>query len=388
MGRVSLFSAQDLPAAPSMQVMIEALHPAHSHDLRFTHAAAADVSQVPSGQRRGVNIFGPGVSPRMEASALGQSRMREVSSVLLNNAGYESNSLTVYDRDLRLFTDGILNLDAPRALANFDPEFHLDQDGELYQADDWLARATYIDCIALPVCGLGFKNYGHFLYDGLPGVFLHSQMLDMNAARIVGQRLQPWQRDILAALGLDKHYMELKGHAVFRKLLTTTLLSMHVAYPTGFIRGMFDRIRFQFGLSSETPNRLVYLARGGDTSRRVLRNREEIETLMASLGFEVVQAERLPFGEQVQLLASCRVVVGESGAAMANLGFSQPGTRVLEIQPELFVEGWIRGMCFILSHPWHVYFAEVDSPQPDGTFSYRIDPDDLAAAVRLVVAGS
>ena len=182
---------------------------------------------------------------------------------------------------------------------------------------------------------------------------------------------------------------------MFRKLLTTTLLSLHVSYPTGFVRPLFDLLRFRFG-ATDPPHRRVFFSRANDQSRRVLRNRDEIETRMATLGFEIIRPEHLPFREQARLLAEASFVAGESGAAMANLGFCPPGTRVLEIQPDRFVEGWTRGMCFQFAHQWNVYFAHVDSapvlaadglPQnPNQVFSFVVDPDDLMAAVRAIDA--
>ena len=117
---------------------------------------------------------------------------------------------------------------------------------------------------------------------------------------------------------------------------------------------------------------------------------------MAGLGFAVVRPEHLSFTEQVALMSSAEMVVGESGAAMANLGFCPPGAKVLEIQPERFVENWTRGMCFHFGHRWSVYLGRVDSEMlpdaagqatdPNQVFSYEVDPDDLADAVAAVQA--
>ena len=140
----------------------------------------------------------------------------------------------------------------------------------------------------------------------------------------------------------------------------------------------------------------MFLSRGSDSTRRVLRNRVEVETRMAKLGFLIFRPETMPFREQVATLGAADVVVGESGAAMGGIGFCQPGTKVVEIQPECFLDGWTRGMCFQFAHRWHVYLArveplpDVDSDRylldPNGPFSYEIDPDNLARAVETVIA--
>ncbi len=323
------------------------------------------------------------------------ARMREVASVVLNDCRFVASSMSIIDRRDRVFLDGIDNLSSANVLAGSDPHYMMDETGRLGLRDEFVRRTTYLDCVALPVCGPGFPNYGHFLYDGLCVAWLHTQLLADRPLRIVGQPLLPWQRDILEAAGLARHYLAVTDSVVFRKVLTSTLLSLHVSYPTGFVRPLFDVLRFRFG-ADEPAKRRLFFSRIGDVTRRVLRNRGEIEARMAALGFEIVRPERLSFREQVRLMSQASFVAGESGAAMANLGFCPPGTRVLEIQPERFVEGWTRGMCFQFAHRWHVYFAHVDSepvPAADGTmhdptqvFSFLVDPSDLANAVEVIDA--
>ncbi len=387
------FRASDLPVVGDFDAVAAALESGAREDCAFMHAPRSGVAHTPAGLVRGVNLFGPGVSAEMTATPGSIGRMREVSSVVLNDCRFVSSSMSVIDRRDRVFLDGVDNLGGAPALAGFDPHYTQDAAGTLGLRDEFVRRTTHIDCVALPVCGPGLPNYGHFLYDGLCVAWLHAQLLAGRPLRVVGQPLQPWQREILAAVGLERHYLEVTDSVVFRKLLTTTLLSLHVSYPTGFARPMFDMLRFRFGVAGPARRRLFF-SRAGDVTRRVLRNRAEIEARMVELGFEVVRPERLSFRDQVRLMGEAAFVAGESGAAMANLGFCPPGTRVLEIQPDRFVEGWTRGMCFQFAHRWHVYFARVDSspvPAADGTpqdpsqvFSFAVDVADLSRAVEAI----
>ena len=387
------FRASDLAPVDDFEALDAALRTGTREDCAFIHAPRSGVAHTPAGLVRGVNLFGPGISPEMTATSGSIGRMREVTSVVLNDARFVASSMSVIDSRDRVFLDGIDNLGGADALAGYDPHYGRDADGALRLDDGFAARAAYIDCVALPVCGPGLPNYGHFLYDGLCAVWLHAQLLRDRPLRVVGQPLLPWQREILAAVGLESLYLEVTGPVVFRKLLTTTLLSLHVSYPTAFVRPLFDLMRFRFGTAA-SPLRRVFFSRAADVGRRVLRNRPEIEGRMRDLGFEVIHPERLSFRDQVRVMAEAAFVVGESGAAMANLGFCTPGTRVLEIQPERFVEGWTRGMCFQFAHRWHVYFAKVDSapvvgsdgtPQdPSQVFSYVVDAAELARAVEAI----
>lgn len=388
MPRGGTFVAADLPQADDFAAFRTALRHGPRTDLAFVHAPPRTVAQMPGGMVRGVNLFGPGHSPGMTDNPTATTATREIASVLLHDACMIDSSLAVLDRDDRVFASGVENIGAQR-LGVLDGNFRLDDAGMPLLADGVRARAERRALVAMPVCGAGFPNYGHFLYDGLPAVFMLRELFADPRLCVAGQRLAPWQRDILAALDLEGHYLEIGRPTVFDAVLASTTLAMHVSYPSACIRPMFDVLRARCGAAGIGGPRKVFLSRAGDT-RRHLRNRAAVEDMMARHGFAIVRPEHMGFREQVALMASCRVVAGESGAAMANLGFCAPGTRVLEIQPERFVEGWVRGMCFMLGHAWHVYFARVDGPQPDVAdgeghrFAYDVDVAELEQVVSMM----
>jgi predicted O-linked N-acetylglucosamine transferase (SPINDLY family) len=83
-------------------------------------------------------------------------------------------------------------------------------------------------------------------------------------------------------------------------------------------------------LPDPSRRRRLYLARRGAKVRR-LTNAEEIENYLSSQGFEVVDTATLSFQEQMRLLAEAEVVVAQSGAALANIVFARPGTRIIPL---------------------------------------------------------
>ena len=175
----------------------------------------------------------------------------------------------------------------------------------------------------------------------------------------------------------------------FRRILGSTLLAMHVSYPTQFVRPLFDLLRFRAGVPAADAPRKLFLSRAGHDATRHLRNRPAVEQAMQVLGFAVVQPDRLTFDQQVGLMGGARIVVGETGAAMANIGFCPSGAKVLELQPECFPESWIRGACVQFGHRWHLYVPRVSEPPSPGAaeprrFAYEIDPLDLMTAVARI----
>ncbi len=87
------------------------------------------------------------------------------------------------------------------------------------------------------------------------------------------------------------------------------------------------------------PERLF--VRRAAARRRRLVDEAALETELAALGFTAVTLEDRPWRDQVALFRAARVVVGLHGAGLSNLVFSAPGTRVVEIVPEVW-----RNPCF------------------------------------------
>lgn len=61
---------------------------------------------------------------------------------------------------------------------------------------------------------------------------------------------------------------------------------------------------------------------------RCVINSAEIEEKLVDLGYAVIEPEKLSFLQQVQLFSGAKAVVGSTGAALANIIFCPPGTRI------------------------------------------------------------
>lgn len=65
-----------------------------------------------------------------------------------------------------------------------------------------------------------------------------------------------------------------------------------------------------------------------ESSVRRLVNSQQIENLLFQHGFSLIDPGKLTFHEQVALFAQAKVIIGPTGAAMANAIFCQPGTEI------------------------------------------------------------
>jgi capsular polysaccharide biosynthesis protein len=82
--------------------------------------------------------------------------------------------------------------------------------------------------------------------------------------------------------------------------------------------------------------RRIYVQRG-EVKRRKVVNEEEVINLLRTYGFESVSMDGKTVHEQAKLFWQSEAIVAPHGAALTNLLFVQPGTKVIEILPYGYV---------------------------------------------------
>jgi hypothetical protein len=85
-------------------------------------------------------------------------------------------------------------------------------------------------------------------------------------------------------------------------------------------------------IESRDSFRRLYITRGPKARRQPL-NEAGVASFFEAAGFKVVDLSDLSVAEQRGLFRRAEIVVASHGAALANLVFCRPGTRVLEIFP-------------------------------------------------------
>ena len=100
--------------------------------------------------------------------------------------------------------------------------------------------------------------------------------------------------------------------------------------PADQLRDFRDRVLHPFGGPGER-NKRIYIKRPGAGG---IADRHEVERFLALQGFEHVQLEHLAHEAQLRLFQEAAFVVGAHGGGLANLVFSYPGVKVLELMPD------------------------------------------------------
>lgn len=117
------------------------------------------------------------------------------------------------------------------------------------------------------------------------------------------------------------------GYIPFNRRIRGGSGHSHGSFSATALTSMRGHLLAQAGRPMTTWPRRVLLRRS--SAARALDNEQALETVLAQHGFASVYPERLSFVEQVQLFSTAEMVVGASGAAMANCIFCPPDARIV-----------------------------------------------------------
>lgn len=112
------------------------------------------------------------------------------------------------------------------------------------------------------------------------------------------------------------------------------LLAITPAAPTGNYRpalmhSLRRRFRDYFGVGQAT--RKIYVSRARTARRRIV-NEDTVAAVLERFGYQRIFLEDLPLKEQVLLVGSASVLIGNHGAGLANIVWMLPETTVLELR--------------------------------------------------------
>jgi hypothetical protein len=181
------------------------------------------------------------------------------------------------------------------------------------------------------------SNYFHWLLDGLTRLQIRESLPEQTGILVPSSKYR-FVSETLELLGL-LHLVRESSHPALRpdRYYFCAPSSMTGVWnPMGF-----QWLRKQFSDYTAVPSSgpSVFLTRRG--AARVPRNITAIEKLFVSHGFQIVDCGTIPVREQIRIVSAAKVIAGLHGAAMTNLLWAPPDTRVLE----LFQPGY-RNACY------------------------------------------
>ena len=231
-------------------------------------------------------------------------------------------------------------------------------------------------------------NWGMWLLQAIPSAidFLsHGQ-----ADRFFAYVARDWQRKLLNTVGISDE--KLVHHELSCTYHCDDLVIKQFSHidlvPTPMEQEMFSRVaRDVAGVKSASTRRRIFLSRRSVTREsggnyRALLNEDALVEAFAARGYEIVEPELLPFPDQIRLFAEAELVVGLGGAALFNVIFSPPATRVVTIESSAAFVHAHACLFGALGHPFGVIFGRQD-PEDETPVQKRwtIDVEGVMKAI-------
>lgn len=180
-------------------------------------------------------------------------------------------------------------------------------------------------------------NYFHWLAECLPRLLLINQIQEANdVPLLIDSNIAPQQLDALEIMNQENRKiikLENKNCYLVETLYYPSPLSVihdNLQSPIKFNEDILyspialDFVRNFFltklKIKPRDGFRKIYVSRKKASYRKII-NESKIEELMVSHGYEIVFPEKLDFTTQLELFSQAKVVIGQSGAGMANLLF-------------------------------------------------------------------
>ncbi len=147
----------------------------------------------------------------------------------------------------------------------------------------------------------------------------------------------------------------------------------------------YQRISDGVSAPDQPMPRRLYIDRRG-TSLRPLLNEDEVIAKLAFLGFVPVKPETFTPADQLRLFRGAEAIVAPHGAGLTNIGYCRPGTILLELFMDAYVNWCFRRLAALKTLRYDcVLGRSIDSLSADTNNPHRlrwqISPDHVAGAI-------
>ena len=228
------------------------------------------------------------------------------------------------------------------------------------------------------------NNYGHFLLEMIPMAVAGATACEGDPPVFLLHRVDPPMLDVALRA------FRLLGEQPRRLILADFLEPLHVERLV-IVRGLIDHGKYMSPLCVSSVNQLSATIPPGERKRLFVRrrpgwqrgrrmvNETELASRLEALGFVSIEPGELTLEEQIAAFSGADEVVGVIGAAMTNIVFCGPGTRVVMLASAHFPDTFF---WFIAMHKGLRYSEIRGDPltgaEVDTRSDFRIRDADIA----------
>ena len=216
-----------------------------------------------------------------------------------------------------------------------------------HQRIAWLMHTSPVMKLARAACFTDAcaNNYAHWMTEVLPRINLYcSAEKALGVPLIVNDGLHKNLMESLRAVAGDKREIvalptgscirvehlsltSVAGYVPFERRSNRLKNHSHGRFSPFALLSMRQCLQDSLDAPSGSSIRRVFIKR--NSGIRNITNAREIEEILVAHGFSVVEPELLTQAQQIVLFSNAEVVVGATGAAMANLIFCKPTAKII-----------------------------------------------------------
>ncbi|MDE3184135.1 MAG: glycosyltransferase family 61 protein [Bacteroidota bacterium] len=207
------------------------------------------------------------------------------------------------------------------------------------------------DIVICNLVNVWSKGYFHWILEGLTRLEMVRQYEHQKSTRVkllIDQNPTGYIKESLLLLGFEESDLVYYTHQRnFAKKIILPSFRRQCGYTsTHACKWLREKIFSSLNINTaQQPGGLrIYISRELATKRKVI-NEDELTDFLLGNGFIKVNLEEYSFTEQVQLFSKASFIVAPHGAGITNIIFSRPGSIILE----LFHENYVNPCYFTLA---------------------------------------
>lgn len=213
----------------------------------------------------------------------------------------------------------------------------------------------------------GVPTFSHWILDALPRLALLKEF-PADTKIIVPSALAGYQKESLKLLGLlERVRYTPEPHLILENFYfssPTTMISCYNPYGVNFLRSAFLP---QAERSYSGPKKFIIQRKG---KSRGIKNEAEVNAFFRSLGWEIIDTEKLTFAQEIQLFSEAEAIAGVLGSGFTNCIWCRPGCKVITFVGQSWLDGWVEWLCDVTKLEYR----------------YQIFPDDHAMMATIDVS--
>ena len=243
----------------------------------------------------------------------------------------------------------------------------------------------------------GDYNYAHWITELLPIVAILNEITDITKLKFyVPKSSKSMRRIYFESLMLfsvkKENIIETDNNPTyFESLLYLSPISKHPFWKSPLA---IQKLRELTDLNEpykKFPEK-IFVSRE-DAKQRSLINEKNVFERLKTRDFSFIRSSDYSFREQILIFRNAKVIVGVAGAAMANIVFSKPKTKILTLVPD-YTPGWfswdLACMLNLEYYTLHGKSTEVKIPKDKqrwtGAKDFIIDIEEFDKAIDLIMS--